>query len=123
MHVTPHAERTERPRNRRQFPRQDIQCRARIHIGSCHYAGYLQNISQAGAKLRTITPIRKLGPVLLRLPDLAPLRCELRWTDAYNAGVSFERGLTRTQFAKWLHSRRILKGKKIECHIDELSIA
>jgi hypothetical protein len=35
-------------------------------IGSRHYAGYLHNISRGGAKLRTITPIRKVGAVLLR---------------------------------------------------------
>jgi hypothetical protein len=122
MYPTPPALRGERLSKRRQFPRHDIQCRARIHIGSCHYAGYLQNISQAGAKLRTITPIRKLGPVLLRLPDLPPLRCELRWTDAHNAGVSFELGLTRAQLMEWLESRLMLAstGLPIECDIDEL---
>jgi len=117
MHLTPRAARAERPPTR-QFPRHDIQCRARIHIGTCHYAGYLQNISQAGAKLRTITPIRKLGPVLLRLPDLPPLRCQLRWTDSYNAGVSFELGLTRDQLIDWMDSRML--AMPIECHIDEL---
>ena len=118
MYLTPPAARAERPPKRRQFPRHDIQCRARIHIGTCHYAGYLQNISQAGAKLRTITPIRKLGPVLLRLPDLPPLRCQLRWTDSYNAGVSFELGLTRDQLIEWMDSRML--AMPIECHIDEL---
>ena len=122
MYLMSSAERTERLPDRRQFPRHDLQCRARIHIGSCHYAGYLQNISRAGARLRTITTIRKPGPVLLRLPDLPPLRCQLRWTDAYNAGVSFERGLTRSQLTEWLDSRRMLAsaGRPIECDIDEL---
>ena len=62
---------------RRRFSRHQIQCRARICIAKRHYAGYLQNISRGGAKLRTITPIRRLGDVLLRLPDLPPLRCRL----------------------------------------------
>lgn len=66
----------------RRFPRHEIQCRARIRIGTRHYAGYIHNISRGGAKLRTITPIRKLGRVVLRLPDLPPLQCRLRWTDA-----------------------------------------
>jgi hypothetical protein len=122
MYPAPPAAVAERPPKRRRFPRHAVQCRARIHIGACHYAGYLQNISQAGAKLRTITPIRKPGPVLLRLPDLPPLRCQLRWTDAYNAGVSFELGLTRAQLVEWLDSRLMLTsaGTPIECHIDEL---
>src|SRR5689334_1804679 len=88
MNPTRSAVRKESWPERRQLPRHEIQRRARIHIGTRHYAGYLQNISEAGAKLRTITPIRKLGTVLLRLPDLPPLRCELRWTDAFNAWVS-----------------------------------
>jgi hypothetical protein len=88
MNLTRSAVRKESWPERRQLPRHEIQRRARIHIGTRHYAGYLQNISEAGAKLRTITPIRKLGTVLLRLPDLPPLRCELRWTDAFNAWVS-----------------------------------
>jgi len=122
MYLTTSAARAERPPKRRQFPRHDVQCRARIHIGSCHYAGYLQNISQAGAKLRTITPIRKLGRVLLRLPDLPPLRCQLRWTDAHNVGVSFELGLTRAQLMEWLDSRLAIAstGVPIECDIYEL---
>lgn len=83
------------PTQRRKFPRFDVQCRARIHIGMRHYAGYLHNIGQGGAKLRTISPIRKPGKVILRLPDLPPLSCELRWTDSYNAGVAFEVSLPR----------------------------
>jgi PilZ domain-containing protein len=74
-------------------------------IGTRHYAGYLHNISQGGAKLRTITPIRKLGSVLLRLPDLPPLRCTLRWTDAYNAGVAFELAISHADLAEWAKSR------------------
>jgi len=90
---------------RRRYPRLEIQCRARILIGKRHYTGYLHNISRGGAKLRTITPIHQLGKVLLRLPDLPPLRCTLRWTDSYNAGVSFELALTRNDLANWAQTR------------------
>jgi PilZ domain len=112
----------ERPPNRRQFLRLEIQCRARIHIGTRHYAGYLANISQAGAKLRTITPIRKLGPVLLRLPDLPPLRCELRWTEEYDAGVSFAPGLTRAQLIEWLDSRLVLVSENVPSSALSMSV-
>jgi len=90
---------------RRRYPRFEIRCRARILIGKRHYTGYLHNISRGGAKLRTITPIHRPGKVLLRLPDLPPLRCTLRWTDSYNAGVSFELALTRGELANWARSR------------------
>lgn len=90
---------------RRRFPRHKIQCRARICIANRHYAGYLHNISRGGAKLRTMTPIRRLGDVLLRLPDLPPLKCRLAWADSYNAGVSFEIQLTEAQLCAWATSR------------------
>jgi hypothetical protein len=114
-----------RPTQRRKHPRHQIQCRARIVIGARHHAGYLHNISQGGAKLRTITPIRKLGDVLLRLPDLPPLRCRLRWMDSYNAGVSFELELSRTVLAEWVSHRSVLQGRGDSscCDITELGAA
>lgn len=93
------------PKQRRKFPRIEVQCRARIHIGMRHYAGYLHNIGQGGAKLRTISPIRRPGKVILRLPDLPPLSCELRWTDSYNAGVAFEVALPRKTLSEWAKGR------------------
>jgi hypothetical protein len=116
----PQPLRNARPaRQRRQFPRLDVQCRARIVIGRRHYAGYLHNISQGGAKLRTITPIRKIGSVLLRLPDLPPLRCQLRWTDSHNAGVAFELMLSRTVLSKWARERSAIE-RDTHCDIVEL---
>lgn len=119
----PQPLRDARPtRQRRQFPRLDVQCRARIVIGRRHYAGYLHNISQGGAKLRTITPIRKIGSVLLRLPDLPPLRCQLRWTDSHNAGVAFELMLSRTALSKWARERSAIE-RDTQCDIVELEAA
>lgn len=90
---------------RRRHPRVQVQCRARIVIAGRHYAGYLDNISQAGARLRTISPIRKIGAVTLKLPDLPPLRCQLCWTDTYHAGVIFHLPLTSRQLHDWVASR------------------
>jgi hypothetical protein len=106
-------------RQRRRFPRYEVQCRARIVIGNRHYAGYIHNISEGGARLRTITPIRKLGSVLLRLPDMPPLRCRLRWTDSYNAGVAFELALPRSELLRWTRDRSA-QGARNDCHIAEL---
>ena len=103
-HSNPRSWTREEP-SRREFPRLEIHCRARIRIGNRQYAGYLHNISQGGARLRTITPIRKLGAMILRLPDLPALRCELRWTDSYNAGVSFGTILTEEQMCQWAKTR------------------
>ena len=90
---------------RRKSARYEVQCRARIVIGRRHYAGYIHNISQGGAKLRTITPIRNAGEVLLTLPDLRPLRCRLRWTGSHIAGVEFEPALSRADLLRWAATR------------------
>ena len=105
---------------RRRYRRLEIQCGARILIGIRHYSGYLHGISEAGAKLRTITAIRKNGGVLLRLPDLPPLRCTLRWTDTYNAGVSFDRELSRSLFSEWIESRLVTRapGRFLDCDTE-----
>ncbi|GAA4747616.1 hypothetical protein GCM10023264_11710 [Sphingomonas daechungensis] len=91
--------------NRRRFPRLDVQCRARIRIGKRQYAGFLDNISEGGARLRTLTPIRRLGKVILRLPDLPPLHYTLRWTNSFHAGVAFELPLTAAALARWTAAR------------------
>lgn len=105
MYLSDRAEPVQPAPQRRRFPRLDVQCRARIRIGTRQYAGYIHNISQGGAKLRTISPIRKVGAVILRLPDLPPLRCRLCWMDAYNAGVAFEIALSPAELKRWAQSR------------------
>ena len=94
---------------RRRSERYEVQCRARIVIGKRHYAGYILDISQRGAKLRTITPIRNGGDVLLTLPDLRPLRCQLRWSGSHIAGVAFEAALSRADLLRWAATRSALR--------------
>ena len=94
---------------RRKSARFEVQCRARIVIGKRHYAGYILDISQRGAKLRTITPIRNGGDVLLTLPDLRPLRCQLRWTGSHIAGVAFEAALSRADLLRWAATRSAVR--------------
>ena len=118
FHSHPKTWATEHPQ-RREFPRIHILCRARIRIGNRQYAGYLHNISQGGAKLRTLTPIRRLGHVILRLPDLPSLRCQLRWTDSYNAGVSFELKLPSKLLSDWARTR---SGSDEIDHVTEAEI-
>lgn len=110
MHLADRHEDTSHPQ-RRKFPRYDVQCRARIRIGSRDYAGYLHNIGQGGAKLRTISPIRKAGKMILRLPDLPARSCELRWTDSYNAGVAFEVAFSRKELSEWARGRSALRAE------------
>ena len=105
MYLSHSFEPVQPVRERRRSPRLEIQCRARIHIGRRHYAGYVHNISRTGAKLRTISPIRRVGAVNLHLPDLPPLKCRLCWVDSYNAGVVFKTKLSASEFRAWAESR------------------
>lgn len=109
MYLSNPSTSAEPVRQRRQFARYDLQCRSIIRIGARQYAGYIQNISRGGARLRTISPIRKVGKVILRLPDLPPLRAQLRWTDSYNAGVSFELALSHAALSQWVQARLALR--------------
>lgn len=120
MQVSKRLEKAEDAPDRRTFRRCEVQCRARIVIGTRHYAGYLHNISRGGARLRTITPIGRIGTVLLKLPDLPPLRCRLQWSDSYNAGVAFELLLRSDIMADWLRSRSAVP---FECDIAPVEAA
>ena len=122
VYVSGTIEAAQPVRERRRARRLDIQCRAKIHIGRRHYAGYVHNISRTGAKLRTISPIRRAGTVILYLPDLPPLKCELRWTDFYNAGVAFKMSLSASEFRDWAQSRLTFPAghEGLECTFTEL---
>jgi hypothetical protein len=119
-----HPQKSEKlVRPRRHHARYDIQCRAKIRIGTRQYAGYIHNISRGGAKLRTVSPIRRLGNVVLTLPGLEPLRCQLRWTDSYNAGVSFGLTLSHAAFSRWVQTRLAVRQMSggLEPEIAELA--
>ena len=89
----------------RQSARLPIRCRARIRIGKYEYAGSIENISCGGVKIVTLSPIRGSGPVSLKLPDLPPLRGQIRWMDPHGGGVSFELALNDSTLAEWANSR------------------
>jgi hypothetical protein len=89
----------------RQFARLSVQARARIRIGKRAYAGYIENISEGGARSVTLTPIRESGPVTVTVPDLEPLRGELRWSDGCIGGVQFRLKLDPLVLHRWLSLR------------------
>ena len=103
---------------RRRVERIDLRCRARIVIGTRHYAGWIDDISCAGAQLQTLTAIGRLGSVLLRLPDLRPLQCTLHWSNSHKAGVSFELPLSVQEFSAWVRGRA-----ELTPHMRRLTIA
>lgn len=89
----------------REFARMGVEARARIRIGKRAYAGYIENISEGGARIVTLTPIRDSGRVQVAVPDLKPLAGELRWADGCVGGVEFGLKLEPEVLHQWLSLR------------------
>lgn len=91
--------------NRRSAPRLKLRCRARIRIGNRQYAGYVEDISTDGAKIRTLTPIVSAGPVCVTVPDLPPLRGHIRWMESQGGGVCFNMTVCVSALREWAEGR------------------
>jgi hypothetical protein len=89
----------------REFARLGVQARIRIRIGKRAYAGFIENISEGGARIVTLTPIRDSGPVTMTVPDLKPICGDLRWSDGCVAGVRFALKLDPEALHEWLSFR------------------
>jgi hypothetical protein len=96
---------TDGHQKEREFHRLAVQARARIRIGSRSYAGHIENISEGGARIVTLTPIRDWGKVQVTVPDLKPLTGELRWSDGCVGGVQFHLKLEPDVLEQWLSLR------------------
>jgi hypothetical protein len=91
--------------DRRKSARLSLRCRARIRIGNRAYAGYIEDISNDGARVRTLTPVHGSGPVCLIIPDLPPMRGHIRWMEPHGAGVCFSMSVCASVLAEWARSR------------------
>lgn len=100
-----HAASAEAFWEKRQFSRRDMRCRARIRIGSREYAGFVENISEGGARIVTLSPMLDSGKVQLRLPDLPPQWAELRWVESNGGGISFCLKLDKNVLEQWALTR------------------
>jgi hypothetical protein len=89
----------------REFARLGVQARVRIRIGKRAYAGYIENISEGGARIVTLTPIRDSGTVIIAVPDLKPVAGDLRWSDGCVGGVRFALKLETDVLHEWLSYR------------------
>ncbi|WP_344708309.1 PilZ domain-containing protein [Sphingomonas humi] len=73
----------------RRFERHEVRCPVRVRIGNRQYAAWLDNASDGGVKLSTACAIKPAERVILQIPDMPPLKGELRWVAEREAGVAF----------------------------------
>lgn len=89
----------------RRFERREVRCPVRVRIGNRQYAAYLDNASDGGVKLSTGCPIVPAERVIVQIPDLPPMKGELRWVSGREAGVAFPLVDGLAPLAQWLERR------------------
>ena len=98
----------------RRFERQSVRCPVRVRIGNRQYAAYLDNASEGGVKLSTGSRIVPADKVIVQIPDLPPLKGELRWSSEREAGVAFPLVDGLGSIAQWLQRRSAVPGSSSE---------
>lgn len=93
----------------RQQERLIMRCPARVRIGNRQYAAYLENISEGGAKIRTLTQIVSAEKVSLLLPDLDPINGKLRWSSGEEGGLVFMSSEDVKRLRTWIADRALKK--------------
>lgn len=90
----------------RSLPRIQVTCRGRLKMGPRSYSVVLNDISQAGAKVQTHTPIVDGGDLVLTLPDLAQVAGIVRWVGGTDVGISFNECIPFEVLARWIQKYR-----------------
>ena len=94
----------------RRFERHEVRCPVRVRIGNRQYAAYLDNASEGGVKVSTGSRIIPADKVVLQIPDLPPIKGELRWSSGREAGVAFPLVDGLAPIAQWLARRSAAPG-------------
>lgn len=94
------------PRRRRSSPRVTAVARGLLRTNGRTLAVELRDIGAFGAKIRTGTTSKRLGPfAMLILPDLPAIKAFVRWTDGDEIGLAFEAPLPIQIVAGWVDGR------------------
>ena len=90
---------------RRITPRVEVDCRARLQIGTQILFVAARDISQDGIRIESDELLLEGDEVIVLLRGwLGPLRGAVSWTDGNSAGVKFYQPLRLDDLAKWLAS-------------------
>ena len=96
---------SEAAEDRRRAPRFKVECPASLRVNARFHYGRICDISSGGARFHGRKAIRKLGPALLTLPDLPPLRSAIAWVRDEDCGLVFDEEIPAEAVSRWLESR------------------
>ena len=91
---------------RRNLPRIQIDCEAKLTVGSRSFDVWLQDISQAGAKIKAEVPPARRSEVSLSLPDLSSIAGVVQWVRGNELGISFNECISFERLARWIQALR-----------------
>ncbi|HEX6660491.1 MAG TPA: PilZ domain-containing protein [Sphingomicrobium sp.] len=92
-------------RKRRRLPRLQVNMHVTLKISQMSFDGELQDISNSGAMIAMADAMAYAGPVMLVLPNLEPIKGQVRWLDNDKVGISFNSPLSLQDLASWLSQR------------------
>ena len=87
---------------RRRLPRIRVSAPVTLKMADRVYRGELLDISHSGALATTTPAMPAQGPVTLTLPDLEPIKGQIRWLDDRRVGIFFNTPLSMQALAAWL---------------------
>jgi len=99
---------------RRRLPRIRISAPVTLTMAGHVYRGELLDISHSGALATTSPAMSAQGPVTLTLPDLDPIKGQVRWLDDQKVGIFFNTPLSLQALAAWLSRRSSGTGPNLQ---------
>ena len=91
---------------RPRMPRIEVDCFATLRDGASIYRMRACDISQGGVKLVCETSIPVGSDVIVSLPGFEPQRAVVRWNEAGQIGITFNRLLPLSELVGWLQAQR-----------------
>lgn len=80
-------------RSRRQAERKPLSAVVQCRRGITRETVEVLDISESGARIRTLSPLREGSVIWLRLPQLEAIQANIVWTRQFESGCEFVRAL------------------------------
>ena len=88
------------------MPRIEVDCFAKVRDGGIVHGMRVHDVSQGGVKLDTAIVLNEGADLVVSLPGLKPQPATVRWVEAGQLGVTFNRLLPLADLVVWLRTMR-----------------